>query len=688
MRRSVLLFILFLGFVFFLVCIISFADVAFAQNSRSEWVKYDQNGKLVYKATPAGDQIMDFSYAGYKGGGVPLPTVTAKISVKPSGTGDDTPAIQAAIDHVSKMPLKNGFRGAVELSSGVFTCAGSIIISEIGVVLRGNGSDNNGTTIKMVGKPHTAIVIGRGNTKVALGSAEVIEQVEQNTTHIVDSYVPSGIKVFNVADAKDFKIGDTIAIHKPVTDAWISFMEMDNMYREGKKQTWLGTGRQEISKRIIKAINGNQITVDVPLADAYNAKFLNASGVKVTKIKTPNRVSNIGVEHIHIQCEPLETDYGHAPYAGIRVGGDDCWVKDVFAEETMNTTVLAGDRITMQKVRIKHTYPNLGASKPADFSLEGSQNLIDRCEAIGGNTYFVWTSSLVTGPNVVLNSTFRGIGSRIQPHQRWSTGLLVDNCSIPDGNIDFLNRGIAGSGHGWTMAWGVAWNCIAKSYIIQNPPGTANWAIGCIGAREQTARLFDSKPIIPDGNFDSHGKPVAIQSLYLAQLKERLGNQGLKNMGYQSNNINEFNNKMVEPTPFQPDRDPKLGINLAFERPVNASNVRGTTREFGAEKALDGNDKTYWATDDGLKQTTFEVDMEGPVLINALKMSEALERSIQEYKIEVQLDSKWILIDKGTSIREDKVVKFPAIMAWKVKLTISKSNNYPTLKHFGLYFIK
>ena len=152
--------------------------------------------------------------------------------------------------------------------------------------------------------------------------------------------------------------------------------------------------------------------------------------------------------------------------------------------------------------------PNLGASKPTDFSIEGSQILIDRCKITGDNMYFVWTASLKPGPNVILNSTFRGHGSRVQPHMRWSTGLLVDNCSVPDGGIDLMNRGVMGSGHGWTMGWAVAWNCDAKNYIIQNPPGAANWAIGCIGTQEQKARPFDSSPLLPEGIFDSQGTPV------------------------------------------------------------------------------------------------------------------------------------------------------------------------------------
>ncbi len=82
------------------------------------------------------------------------------------------------------------------------------------------------------------------------------------------------------------------------------------------------------------------------------------------------------------------------------------------------------------------------------------------------------------------------------------------------------------------MGWGVAWNCVAKDFVIQNPPGAANWMIGCTGASKPMPRPFDSEPNLPAGICDSHGKPVAPPSLYLAQLAERLGPQALKNIGY------------------------------------------------------------------------------------------------------------------------------------------------------------
>lgn len=103
----------------------------------SEWVYPGPDGRLVYKKTPAGDRIMDFSSAGYMGGGVSLPVVPVKKMVQPSGGSDDTAIIQAAIDEISSLPVENGFRGAVLLAPGTYPCADEISISADGVVLRG-----------------------------------------------------------------------------------------------------------------------------------------------------------------------------------------------------------------------------------------------------------------------------------------------------------------------------------------------------------------------------------------------------------------------------------------------------------------------------------------------------------------------------------------------------------------------
>ena len=170
-----------------------------------------------------------------------------------------------------------------------------------------------------------------------------------------------------------------------------------------------------------------------------------------------------------------------------------------------------------------------GAAKPADFSVSGSQILLHRCTAQGDSVFFLATMGGVAGPNVLLQCEFRGNGW-IQPHMRWATGLLVDNCRVPDGGIDFMNRGEMGSGHGWAIGWAVAWNCAAKELLVQRPPGAANWAIGCIGERRTGGMPFGHAETLPEGIVDSPGVPVAPASLYRAQLAERLGPAAVRNL--------------------------------------------------------------------------------------------------------------------------------------------------------------
>src|SRR5215469_14838342 len=85
----------------------------------------------------AGQTPIDFSYAGYGGGGVAAPAVPSVVSVRSTG-GDDTNSLQTAIDTVAaRQPDATGFRGAVLLLPERYRVAGHLQIRVSGVVLRG-----------------------------------------------------------------------------------------------------------------------------------------------------------------------------------------------------------------------------------------------------------------------------------------------------------------------------------------------------------------------------------------------------------------------------------------------------------------------------------------------------------------------------------------------------------------------
>lgn len=504
--------------------LLSFSLSGFSQgpekgNGRtSEWVYPDQ-GKLQYKTLPEGDRIMDFSYAGYMGGGVAIPVPEVKVRLSPR-EGDNTEAIQAAVDQVSAMPLVNGFRGAVLLEKGLYECARPILLNASGVVLRGSGPEEKGTVIRMTGDPHVCLAV-KADVKVEnTGIASVF----------ADDYVPSGAMSFTLKDASGFAVGDVISISRPVTEAWVRFMGMDQLVRNGKKQTWI-TG-EVVAERRIKEITKNKIILDVPLTDSYDARYLGKEGVKVTRLNVKGMLSQIGFENLRIVSPEQSGTITEGHHKALSMSGlTDGWARNIEVFNTVNSVSITGKRITVEGLRIFHALATEGAAKPADINGSGQQLLFNKCSIQGNNMFFFGTGAKVTGPVVVLNCTFKGNGW-IQPHQRWATGLLIDNCNVPEGGIDFMNRGAMGSGHGWSIGWAVAWNCQARSFLNQRPPGAANWVIGGQGRAERKAQPFDQAPLLAEGIYDSPGRQVAPQSLYLAQLLERLGTTALKNIGY------------------------------------------------------------------------------------------------------------------------------------------------------------
>lgn len=488
--------------------------------AKSEWVYLNAEGKLSYKTLSGGDKIMDFSHAGYMGGGVAIPLPEVKITLS-AGSGDNSTAIQNAVNEVAKMKLVNGFRGTVLLKPGFYNCEKAISINASGVVLRGSGSGDNGSIINMTGPTHTCIIV-RGNV-----SSKVISR----TASFSESYIPSGATEMNVTDVSGLFAGDTIRIIRPITAEWVKMMGMDTLVRDGKKQTWL-TG-EIITDRIIKKISNNRIRFSVPLTDNYDPKYLLPDkGVSIAKISSTGELSQIGIENLRIISPEQSSTITEGHNRAFTMSGiADGWARNIEVFNTVNSISVTGKRITVDNVSIIHDQPTKGAAKPADLNGSGQQLLFNRCTITGDNLFFFGTGAKVTGPVVLLNCVFRGNGW-IQPHQRWATGLLVDGCRVPDGGIDFMNRGAMGSGHGWAIGWAVAWNSTAKNFLNQQPPGAANWVIGGKGEQQKRAIPFDKEPFLPEGIYDSHGKTVAPLSLYLKQLSERLGTQALVNIGY------------------------------------------------------------------------------------------------------------------------------------------------------------
>jgi hypothetical protein len=185
-------------------------------------------------------------------------------------------------------------------------------------------------------------------------------------------------------------------------------------------------------------------------------------------------------------------------------------------------------RITVQDSHIDHDKTDyFSAAAPFDFNVSASEVLMQRFSSRGAYKIMLFTTHRAMGPNVALDFEGDGPRSHIQPHMKWATGLLVDRANVQsegaarESAIQFMDRATAGSHHGWAIGWAVAWNCIAPNILLERPPGSMVWAIGCKANPSEPKGM----PII-----ESTGTHVAPSSLYLAQLCDRLGPQAVANI--------------------------------------------------------------------------------------------------------------------------------------------------------------
>jgi alpha-L-fucosidase len=126
---------------------------------------------------------------------------------------------------------------------------------------------------------------------------------------------------------------------------------------------------------------------------------------------------------------------------------------------------------------------------------------------------------------------------------------------------------------------------------------------------------------------------------------------------------------------------------LAKGKAAAASETRGGDPRFGPAKAVDGDPKTYWATNDGVTSGWLEVDLGSPARFNVAAIQEniALGQRVKAYHLDYWDGSGWKTFDEGTTVGHKKLDRFETVTAQKVRLCIDDARACPTIQSFGLY---
>jgi endo-1,4-beta-D-glucanase Y len=472
-----------------------------------------ENGRLDYATDRRSNRIPDYSHAGYRAGEQALPDVDVVKTLGPIA-GDNTARLQAALDDIGRRPANSrGHRGTLLLQPGHYEIHGILKIRSSGVVLRGSGSGGNAA--------EDTILLGIGNspkqrTLVVVGSGNDDPWASTTRARITDDSVAVGSRSFRVDNASAFSAGDRIMITHPSTQAWINAVDGGGVVDEPR---WRA-GRVDIPYlRRITRVDGNVLHIDAPV---FNTLDRSLAQSVVGQLTASDTIRESGIERLRVDIQSRGgNDENHA-WRGIGViGAENAWVSGVTVRGFGHAGIYTSGaiHITIEKSHALDPVAKREGGRMYNFDAERNSQLIlfSQCSASHGRHHFI-SNGAQEASGIVFHRcrSSEDSGSSSEGHRLWSTGLLFDAIDATGGNIQLINRGDYGSGHGWASAHSTVWN-FNSVMLIQQPPTAQNYAVssrGSLGSR------FPWRGA--EGRTDFRPGKLFPESLYEAQLCSRL----------------------------------------------------------------------------------------------------------------------------------------------------------------------
>jgi hypothetical protein len=487
------------------ICLAAAANTAWSQKpERTAPPLSVTKGKLQYVPDSLGNRIPDFSYCGYMASEKAIPVLPVKIVV-PIVKGDATLRIQSALDYVAGLPVDaNGFRGAVLLQKGIYEVNGQLRITASGIVLRGSGMNENGTTIVGAGTDRQTLIkiIGKNDIPRDLAGLKII-----------DKYVPVNATSFRVDSAILTKShSNKIIIRRPSTKEWITATGTAIFGGGISALGWKPGDKDIFFNRNISKIEGTTITIDAPLTTAIDSAY---GGGTVYFYSGNERINNAGIENLRCVSAWDKTnpkDEAHRWNAINIENAEDVWVRQISFENFAGSAVNVletSKRVTVEDCKSIHPVSEIGGERRYTFLTTGQQVLFQRCYAENGYHDFA-TGYCAPGPNAfvqcesVLPYSFSGA------IDSWASGVLFDVVNVDGNALRFGNRGQDANGAGWAAANSVFWNCTAARIDCYQPPGAQNWSFG------------SWSEFSGDGYWGESNNIISPRSLYYTQLGERM----------------------------------------------------------------------------------------------------------------------------------------------------------------------
>lgn len=123
---------------------------------------------------------------------------------------------------------------------------------------------------------------------------------------------------------------------------------------------------------------------------------------------------------------------------------------------------------------------------------------------------------------------------------------------------------------------------------------------------------------------------------------------------------------------------------------ITASNVRGNDVDFKPGNVVDGDDATYWTTDDGTKSGSLTIKWDTAKKFDVVSIEEAIQKGqhINSYTVEYKTSdsANWQTLKTGVTIGAKRLIRTSPVSATQVRIIVGTSEGkVPMLSEVGVY---
>lgn len=286
--------------------------------------------------------------------------------------------------------------------------------------------------------------------------------------------------------------------------------------------------------------------------------------------------------------------------------------------------------------------------------------------------------------------TFEKWFDTIQTHQGIKAGNAAD-CMLFGAQAYTTVRWIGNEdGVAHENTWAKSKVNVANNTIDSN--GTTPYTIGYADGNKWTVPECDGR--ITSGWFWGTNKCTPKTVAQLANMYfDSVGHNATMLLNVPPNNKGTVDQPILNRiTEFGQNVEASFRTNLAKAEgtTIAASEVRGNDAAFKPGNVIDGNDATYWTTNDGTTSGSLTIKWNTAKKFDVVSIEEAIQKGqhINSYRVEYKAtdNAEWQTLKSGETVGSKRLVRTAPVAATQVKITVGTTDGkVPMLSEVGVY---